>query len=191
MASSLEDLPSAASADVESLASLERSAAGLPPRSAGADDEAHDDAHVDDEPSGPTLAGLSGGGLVSASAAQRPFALALVVDDPRARARLKRHLGEAFPVVVELARAEDAVGLADLGHIDAVVLVRPPADAATQRGLEVLDDSGSRPPVLVLSSDPVFDSLKGVDLRIELGRRASEVAKQVVDGLTSLGVDLS
>ncbi len=128
-----------------------------------------------------------------ARAAKRPAlsrSLALVVSDPRARERLKKHLEEMFPRVVELANAREAATLS-AAEVQAVVIVRPVHDDATVSGLQEIDGNDTRPPVLVLSSDASFDGLPGVDLRLALGRRASEVARQVVDGLTTLGVRAS
>lgn len=174
---SMASLPQAASADVEVLESrLERSSEPVRPAAAPSATPA----------SGPAT-------RAPASSKKQPAAaraLALVVNDPRARERLKKHLEEVFPRVVELASPREAATLS-VKDVQAVVIVRPVHDEATVSGLQALDGSRGRPPVLVLSSDASFDGLPGVDLRLTLGRRASEVAKQVLEGLTTLGVRAS
>ena len=115
-------------------------------------------------------------------------AIALVVEDARARDRLKRHLLPRFDELLEAADASSAVELPNLAHLDALVFVRPRPDAKTRHGLSHLEGMSRRPRVLIISSDEAFDQMPSVDHRLPLGNRASEVAQQVIDGLTALGV---
>lgn len=114
--------------------------------------------------------------------------IVLVVEDARARDRLKRHLMSRFDELFEAEDASRAVELPDLARLDALVFVRPRADAKTRHGLSHLEGMSRRPRVLIISSDDAFDEMPSVDHRLPLGNRASEVAQQVIDGLTALGV---
>lgn len=115
-------------------------------------------------------------------------AIALVVEDARARDRLKRHLQARYDELVEAADASSAVELPNLAHLDALVFIRPRPDDKTRHGLSHLEGMSRRPRVLIISSDAAFDEMPSVDHRLPLGNRASEVAQQVIDGLTALGV---
>ena len=128
------------------------------------------------------------GAAVPAPGKGRPLKVALVVDDERALARLKKHLGPSFPDLRGVTSLAEAAELPELAELDAMIIVRPPLDGSTLTGFEMLEAQGRRPPTLVLSSDPGFDAVPGVDLRLELARRAGEVAQQVIDGLARLGV---
>ncbi len=114
----------------------------------------------------------------------------LVVEDAKARDRLRKHLSPRVRELVEAADATQAAMLPDLDRIEALVLVRPRPDDATREGLEQVYESSQHPPrILIISSDHRFDDMPEVSLRLPLGQRASEVAQQVVDGLRSLGVE--
>lgn len=117
-------------------------------------------------------------------------AIVLVVEDARARDRLKRHLSARFDELFEADDATTAVELPNLSSMSAMVFVRPRPDARTRLGLTHLEKLRRRPRVLIISSDNAFDEMPSVDQRLPLGQRASEVAQQVIDGLTSLGVQL-
>ncbi|MBI1949362.1 MAG: hypothetical protein HYS27_26985 [Deltaproteobacteria bacterium] len=114
--------------------------------------------------------------------------IVLVVEDARARDRLKRHLLPRYDELFEAPDASSAVELPNLARLDALVFVRPRPDAKTRHGLSHLEGMSRRPRVLVISSDDAFDEMPSVDHRLPLGNRASEVAQQVIDGLTALGV---
>jgi hypothetical protein len=118
----------------------------------------------------------------------RPGVIALVVEDARARERLRRHLDARFAEIVEFASAADAADSEPLPGLDALVFIRPATSASSREGFARLDARADRPPVLVVSPDPVFDTVAGVDLRLPLGHKASEVARQIVEGLERLGV---
>jgi hypothetical protein len=178
--SSVDNLPSAASADVEALASMDAAAFEDTALAAG----------LADAPSSgeSRTAFVPPAELEKAAPAGTRTGVALVVSDARARARLRKHLETSLSDVREVAKASEAAERTDLDELAAIVLVRPPADEKTVSILETLLGTPQRPPVLVVSSDPVFDAMAGVDLRVALGRRASEVAQSVIDGLEQLGV---
>ncbi len=120
----------------------------------------------------------------------RPSSIALVVEDERARDRLKKHLADRFSALIEAADGESAMGLRGIGDVDAIVFVRPRRDGGTLASFSQLEHLPQRPRVLVISADDAFDDVPAVDLRLPLGQRASEVARQVLDGLEQLGVPL-
>jgi hypothetical protein len=117
-----------------------------------------------------------------------PGSIALVVEDERARAMLKKRLAPRFRYLVEARNAGEAASLTELSHLDAVVFVRPTMSPKNRAGLMQLGNKRGRPLILVLSPDDAFDELVGVDLRLDLGKKASEVVEQVVGGLGQLGV---
>lgn len=129
----------------------------------------------------------------SATRHARQVSVALIVEDASARERLKRHLSGHFRALMEAVSATEAAGLSGPASVDAFVFVRPRADDELQRGLAALraQHRAVPPVILVLSSDTTFDALPGVNLRMPLGQRASEVAQQVLDGLERLGIDVS
>ena len=122
------------------------------------------------------------------AAAVRPSRVALVVDDARARSRLQKHLQDALGEMDEAATLVEAHAQLDLSQVGCLVAVRPKADDATFGALSALASNEHSLFVLILSSDARFDGAAGVSLRLELARRASEVADQVVQGLEQLGV---
>ena len=121
----------------------------------------------------------------------RPSSIGIVVEDVRARVRLRKHLVDHFAELVEAADASDVAQLRELPHLDAIVFVRPTDNHATRAGFARLNQLPRRPRVLVISSDDRFDEIAAVDLRLPLGLKASEVARQVLDGLERLGVQSS
>jgi hypothetical protein len=139
-------------------------------------------------------AGPSGGGDLSVEATRirtsRPSSIALVVEDERARDRLKKHLADRFSALIEAADGESAMGLRGIADVDAIVFVRPRRDGGTLASFTRLEHLPQRPRVLVISADDGFDDVPAVDLRLPLGQRASEVARQVLDGLEQLGVPM-
>jgi hypothetical protein len=120
----------------------------------------------------------------------RPLSIVLVVDDERARDRLKTLLSERITTIIEPADSSNVMKVRGLADFDAIVLVRPPRDDDTLRSLGRLKDMPQRPRVLVLSRDNGFDDDPFVDLRLELRQRASDVAVQMIDGLEQLGLAL-
>jgi hypothetical protein len=122
---------------------------------------------------------------------EAPRAVGLVVEDARARDRLKKRLQVRIAELVEASDVHDVSALPSLRDLAAVVFVRPRNDERTLVGLERLASLEERPRILVLSSDSAFDRVGAIDLRVALGERASEVAQQVLDGLLQLGVPLS
>jgi hypothetical protein len=120
----------------------------------------------------------------------RPASIVLVVDDERARDRLKTLLSERITTIIEPADSSNVMRVRGLADFDAIVLVRPPRDDDTLRSLGRLKDMPQRPRVLVLSGDDGFDDDPFVDLRLELRQRASDVAVQMIDGLEQLGLAL-
>jgi hypothetical protein len=176
---SVGSLPQAASADVESLAS----------RDARAEETAHMASLADSASNSDSQTAFVPADEMERAPDIKRTGVALVVADARARARLRKHLEATIPDVREIAAAAEAAERDDLEELSAIVFVRPPADEKTVSTLESLLSSPARPPVIVVSSDPVFDAMAGVDLRMPLGRRASEVAQSVLDGLSRLGID--
>jgi hypothetical protein len=118
----------------------------------------------------------------------RPSSIALVVEDDRARDRLKKHLADRFSALIEAADGERAMQLRGITEVDAIVFVRPRRDGGTLASFTQIEHLPHRPRVLVISADDGFDDVPAVDLRLPLGQRASEVARQVLDGLAQLGV---
>ncbi|MBM4281753.1 MAG: hypothetical protein FJ137_13665 [Deltaproteobacteria bacterium] len=118
----------------------------------------------------------------------RPGTIALVVEDARARERLKKHLEARFSALYEASDAASAAALDELDELDALVFVRPSRTEPNVHGFATLDRMKRRPRVLVISADSSFDGVSWVDLRLPLGQKASEVARQVLDGLEQLGV---
>ena len=123
-----------------------------------------------------------------AATAPRPQRVALVVDDARARSRLQKYLQAALGEMDEAATVADARAQLDLTQVGYLVAVRPKADEETFSALASLANEKNSPAVLILSADARFDGVAGVGLRLELARRASEVADQVVQGLNQLGI---
>ena len=78
--------------------------------------------------------------------------------------------------------------LKELSHLDAIVFVRPTDNEPTRAGFARLNDLPRRPRILVISGNERFDELPAVDLRLPLGLKASEVARQVLEGLERLGI---
>lgn len=115
--------------------------------------------------------------------------IGLVVEDARARDRLKKHLTPRFRRLVEAPDAMTAAGLPEVSDVEALVFVRPRPDDATREGIEQICDGPMPPRILIISSDARFDDMPEVSLRLPLGQRASEVAQQVLDGLKTLGVE--
>jgi hypothetical protein len=120
--------------------------------------------------------------------AARPSTIALVVEDARARDRLRKHLEPRFAEVVDADSARAIAGNRELSRVDAIVFVRPSPSEPNRAGFARLDNLPRRPRVLVISADAVFDDTPAVDLRLPLAQKASEVAKQVLEGLERLGV---
>jgi hypothetical protein len=121
----------------------------------------------------------------------RPSSIALVVEDERARIRLRQHLAERFSELIEADSASAAMRLKGIGDVDAIVFVRPRRDEGNMQSFTRLGGLPHRPRVLVISHDDAFDDIPAVDLRLPLGQRASEVAQQVLDGLERLGIQLT
>jgi hypothetical protein len=121
----------------------------------------------------------------------RPSSIALVVEDERARIRLRQHLAERFSELIEADSASAAMRLKGIGDVDAIVFVRPRRDEGNLQSFTRLGTLPHRPRVLVISHDDAFDDIPAVDLRLPLGQRASEVAQQVLDGLERLGIQLT
>jgi len=121
----------------------------------------------------------------------RPSSIALVVEDERARIRLRQHLAERFSELIEADSASAAMRLKGIGDVDAIVFVRPRRDEGNLQSFTRLGGLPHRPRVLVISHDDAFDNIPAVDLRLPLGQRASEVAQQVLDGLERLGIQLT
>jgi hypothetical protein len=118
----------------------------------------------------------------------KPGTIALVVEDAKARDRLRKHLEPWFSALFEAHDANAAASLDEFPRVDALVFVRPSRSEGTSRALARIGRMARRPRVLVISTDPSFDDVPGVDLRLPLGQKASEVAQQVLDGLGRLGV---
>jgi hypothetical protein len=118
----------------------------------------------------------------------RPGTIVLVVEDSRARDRLKRHLESRFTALYEAEDAGGVVELDEFERVDAIVFIRPSRSATNQQGFARIERLPRRPRVLVISTDAAYDDVPGVDLRLPLGQKASEVARQVLDGLEQLGV---
>jgi hypothetical protein len=118
----------------------------------------------------------------------RPGTIALVVEDARARDRLRKHLEPRFSALFEAGDAQAASDLDELDDVDAIVFVRPSRSEPNQQGFARIGRMPRRPRVLVISADAGFDEQPGVDLRLPLGQKASEVARQVLEGLERLGV---
>jgi hypothetical protein len=118
----------------------------------------------------------------------RGATVALVVEDARARERLKAALVSRYGALFEAEDARAATALEHFHSIDALVFVRPSQSEPNRIGFDKLGRMARRPRVLVLSGDLAFDGLPAVDRRLPLGQKASEVARQVLDGLEELGV---
>lgn len=118
----------------------------------------------------------------------RPAAIALVVEDAKARDRLRKHLESRYAEVVDAESARAIAASDDVERVDAIVFVRPSASENNRQGFARLSGLAHRPRVLVISADVSFDGVPGIDLRLPLGQKASEVARQVIDGLSQLGV---
>jgi hypothetical protein len=118
----------------------------------------------------------------------RPAAIALVVEDAKARDRLRKHLESRYAEVVDAESARAIAQSDDVERVDAIVFVRPSASENNRQGFARLSGLAHRPRVLVISADVSFDGVPGIDLRLPLGQKASEVARQVIDGLSQLGV---
>ncbi len=121
----------------------------------------------------------------------RPASIGIVVEDERARLRLRKHLIDRFAELFEAEDCAAAVKLKALAHLDAIVFVRPSDNEPTRAGFARLNSLPRRPRVLVISSNDAFDDLDAVDLRLPLGQKASEVARQVLEGLERLGIQAS
>lgn len=121
----------------------------------------------------------------------RLSSIALVVEDDRARDRLRKHLAERFSALIEARDGQAALRLKGISAVDAIVFVRPRNDDDNLATLTRLEALPHRPRILVISHDEAFDELGAVDLRLPLGQRASEVAQQVLDGLERLGIALA
>ena len=121
----------------------------------------------------------------------RPSSIALVVEDERARVRLRKHLVDRFSELLEADDANAALHLDGIRDVDAIVFVRPRHDDACAQGFSRLGGLPHRPRVLVISQDDAFDDVVAVDLRLPLAQRASEVAQQILDGLERLGLQLT
>jgi hypothetical protein len=121
----------------------------------------------------------------------RPSSIALVVEDERARVRLRKHLVDRFSELLEADDANAALHLDGISDVDAIVFVRPRHDDACAQGFSRLGGLPHRPRVLVISQDDAFDDVVAVDLRLPLAQRASEVAQQILDGLERLGLQLT
>ena len=121
----------------------------------------------------------------------RPSSIALVVEDERARVRLRKHLVDRFSELLEADDANAALHLDGISDVDAIVFVRPRHDDTCAQGFSRLGGLPHRPRVLVISQDDAFDDVVAVDLRLPLAQRASEVAQQILDGLERLGLQLS
>jgi hypothetical protein len=147
--------------------------------------------HSDEDRTGlvgvPSLSSLESMPVASPGSATRATVV-LVVEDPTARDRLVRHLTGRYERLVEAVTAVDALAVVEHGHVDALVFVRPSRGEALHKGLSSLNARSLKPRVLVVSSDVTLDALPGVDLRVALSQRASEVAQRVVDGLKQLGI---
>jgi hypothetical protein len=117
--------------------------------------------------------------------------IALVVEDARARERLRKHLVYRFSGLIEANDGRAAMQLKGIADVDAIVFVRPSQDDTNLASFTRLGGLPHRPRVLVISHDATFDALPAVDLRLPLGQRASEVAQQVLDGLERLGIQLN
>lgn len=120
--------------------------------------------------------------------APRPSSIALVVEDQKARDRLRKHLEPRFGEVIDAENARAIAGNKEIGRLDAIVFVRPSSSEPNRQGFQRLQGLPRRPRVLVISADAAFDDVPAVDLRLPLGQKASEVAKQVLEGLERLGV---
>ena len=121
----------------------------------------------------------------------RPASIGIVVEDERARSRLRKHLVDRFAELFEAEDCAAAVALKSLGQLDAIVFVRPTDNEPTRAGFARLNMLPRRPRVLVISGNEHFDELPAVDLRLPLAQKASEVARQVLEGLERLGIQSS
>ncbi len=121
----------------------------------------------------------------------RPAAIGLVVEDERARQRLRKHLVDRFAELFEAEDATEAMQQRSFSDVDAIVFIRPSDNERTNRGFSRLESMPRRPRVLVISTDERFDDSPAVDLRLPLAQKASEVARQVLEGLERLGVQTS
>ena len=113
-------------------------------------------------------------------------AIALVVEDQRARQRLQQLLVSRVRDLRTARDAAEVVSLVDLSHLDALVFVRPQPSEANLRGIAALTRMARRPRVLVLSGDPRFHEALGVDRCVALPQKASDVTRQILEGLRSL-----
>ncbi|MCP4499037.1 MAG: hypothetical protein GY822_03605 [Deltaproteobacteria bacterium] len=116
------------------------------------------------------------------------YSVALVVQDARARDRLAKKLKAEFEKLVPISDARDLVTHPELADFTAVVFVRPSKNKASKEALQALEQLPQRPKVLVVSPESAWQKHKVVDKRVELARRAPEVAASVVEGLRDLGV---
>ncbi len=121
----------------------------------------------------------------------RPAAIGLVVEDERARQRLRKHLIDRFADLFEADDATSAMQQRTFSDVDAIVFIRPSDTDRTRSGFSRLEALPRRPRVLVISTDERFDDSPAVDLRLPLAQKASEVARQVLEGLERLGVQAS
>jgi|GEM_PF-1826488 len=112
----------------------------------------------------------------------------LVVKDARARTRLKKQLKEHVNDLIAIDGPAALDGHARLDECIALVFVRPARNAETKNALKALADLDERPQTLVVSPEAAWQKHRAVDKRIDLARRAPEVASSVVDALKDMGV---
>jgi hypothetical protein len=112
--------------------------------------------------------------------------IALVVGQERARQRLKKRLAEFVGTIEEAASLPDAVEMASEGGLHAMVVVRPAADEKTLRSITSMSKMKKRPGLMILATDEKLAGEEGVDMHVVLAQRASEVTRQILDGLASL-----
>lgn len=116
-----------------------------------------------------------------------PLHILLVVEEESALQRLGKQLSKRLDNLTPLNEPPAATELQSLvekaGIFHAVVFVRPTPDASMHQALHDIAALQPKPSCLVVSSAAMFDTLHGVDRRIPLGKRAAEVADDILYAL--------
>ena len=119
--------------------------------------------------------------------ARQTATVALVVEDAKALERMRKHLVASFACVIPVQSVAGVPAAVELSSLDAIIAVRPSRAAALDAFAKLAMLQG-RPVTLVVSGDKAFDDAGGVDLRIPLGQRPSEVTAEVLAALAQLGI---
>lgn len=112
--------------------------------------------------------------------AETADAVAIIVTDARVQGPLAEFLA---PKLSHLSFHVDAPS----AEADYLVYVHPSKDDALIDAIATIGATPEAPRVLILSNDESWAQVAGVDHRVDLGARASEVASQVLLGLKELG----